>query len=86
MEVSDLYIYIYMYIYTYIFFGGVVSIHRGNECVYIYVVVCLGSNFDTVNLILVNLVGLLSELLTNKESRDHIKTQPSYHHPGPPYT
>ena len=21
-----------------------------------------------------------------KELRDHIKTEPSYHHPGPPYT
>ena len=23
---------------------------------------------------------------TTEELRDHIKTQPSYHHPGPPYT
>jgi hypothetical protein len=34
----------------------------------------------------VKLAGFWSELVTNKELRGHIKTQPSYHRPGPPYT
>ena len=39
-----------------------------------------------VSLIVVNLVVLRSKLVNIKELRDHIKADPSYHYPGPPYT
>ena len=46
----------------------------------------LRSNFNTREFLSREHLDLLSQLGTLWEFHDHVKTQASYHQPGPPYT